>query len=68
VRRNENAGMGINGRPAEALRRCSDGTVAVGRCLGGGIWILGSWEKREHGGGGRGCTVGGRKWGKGKKQ
>jgi hypothetical protein len=33
--------MGINGWPVEALRRCSDGAVAVGRCLGGGIWILG---------------------------
>jgi hypothetical protein len=41
VRRNENAGMGINGRSVEALRRCGDGAVAVGRCLGGVIWILG---------------------------
>jgi hypothetical protein len=34
--------MGVNGRPAEVLRRRGDVVVAVEWCLGGGIWILGS--------------------------
>jgi hypothetical protein len=42
VRRNKNGGMRRNGGPAEALRRRGDVAVAVGMCLGGGIWILGS--------------------------
>jgi hypothetical protein len=47
VRRNENGGMGRNGGLAEALRRRGDIAVAMERCLGGGIWILGSLgEKR----------------------
>jgi hypothetical protein len=33
--------MVSNGWSVEALRRRSDDGVVVGRCLGGGIWILG---------------------------
>jgi hypothetical protein len=64
VRRNENTGMGINGRPVEALRRSGDGSVAVGRCLGGGIWILGRLGEERTRGGGRGCTAERKKMGK----
>jgi hypothetical protein len=56
--------MVANGLPVEALRRCSDGGVAVGRCLGGGIWILGRLGEERIRRRGEGLYGGGRKWGK----
>jgi hypothetical protein len=52
----------MNGRPAEALRRRGDIAVAVERCLGGGIWRLGSLgAKRDERERGRNCTAVGEK-------
>jgi hypothetical protein len=56
--------MVANGRPVEALRPRGDGGVAVGRCLGGGIWILGRLGEERIRRRGEGLYVGGRKWGK----
>jgi hypothetical protein len=56
--------MVANGWPVEALRRRGDGGVAVGRCLGGGIWILGRLGEERIRRRGEGLYGGGRKWGK----
>jgi hypothetical protein len=56
--------MVANGWPVEALGRRDNGGVAVGRCLGGGIWILGRLGEERIRGRGEGLYCGGRKWGK----
>jgi hypothetical protein len=56
--------MVANGWPVEALWRREDDGVAVGRCLGGGIWILGRLGEERIQRRGKGLYGGGRKWGK----